>query len=37
MNKELSLKEKIGQKFIFGINSDNIDCILELIEKYLSK
>lgn len=34
MNKELSLKEKIGQKFIFGINSDNIDCILELIEKY---
>ena len=34
MNKELSLKEKIGQKFIFGVYSDNIDCIVKLIEKY---
>ena len=34
MNKELSLEEKIGQKFILGINSDDIDCIVDLIEKY---
>ena len=32
--KELSLEEKIGQKFIFGINSNNIDEIVKLIEKY---
>lgn len=31
---KLSLQEKIGQKFIFGINSDNIDVIVNLIEKY---
>ena len=31
--KELSLEEKIGQKFIFGVNSDNIDGIVNLIEK----
>jgi len=32
--KELSLKEKIGQKFIFGVYSDNIDIIIELIRNY---
>lgn len=31
--KKLSLQEKIGQKFIFGINSDNIDIIINLIKK----
>ena len=30
----LSLKEKIGQKFMFGVNSDNIDIIINLIRKY---
>lgn len=33
----LSLEEKIGQKFIFGVNSDNIDCIINLIKRcYIS-
>ena len=31
---KLSLKEKIGQKFMFGINTSNIDAIVDLIEKY---
>ena len=31
---ELSLEEKIGQKFIFGVNSNNIDIIIELIKNY---
>lgn len=31
---ELSLKEKIGQKFIFGINSSNVDEIINLITNY---
>lgn len=31
---ELSLREKIGQKFIFGINSNNIISIIKLIENY---
>ena len=31
---ELSVKEKIGQRFIFGINSDNIDDIIYLIKNY---
>lgn len=30
----LSLEEKIGQKFMFGVNSDNIDILIELIKKY---
>lgn len=35
MNLEkLSLEEKIGQKFMFGINSHNIDIIINLIKKY---
>ena len=29
---ELTLEEKIGQRFIFGTNSDNIDAIVKLIE-----
>ena len=32
--KELSLQEKIGQKFMFGVNSHNIDVIVKLIENY---
>ena len=31
---KLSLKEKIGQKFIFGVNSSNIDIIIKLIKEY---
>ena len=34
MNKELSLKEKIGQKFMFGVNSSNVDIIIKLIREY---
>lgn len=30
--KKLTLEEKIGQRFIFGINSSNIDCIIDLIK-----
>ena len=30
----LSLKEKIGQKFMFGVNSHNIDVIIKLIKEY---
>lgn len=30
----LSLQEKIGQKFMFGINSHNIDTIINLIKNY---
>lgn len=30
----LTLNEKIGQRFIFGINDDNIDAIIKLIENY---
>lgn len=30
---KLSLDEKIGQRFIFGINDNNIDSIIELIKK----
>lgn len=30
----LSLLEKIGQKFILGVNSHNIDIIIEMIKKY---
>ena len=32
--KKLSLEEKIGQKFMFGINSHNIDVIVDLIKRY---
>ena len=32
--KKLSIKEKIGQKFIFGVNSHNIDNIIDLIKNY---
>lgn len=31
---ELSIKEKIGQKFIFGVNNLNIDVIIYLIKNY---
>lgn len=30
---KLSLKEKIGQKFMFGVYSENIDLIVDLIQK----
>lgn len=30
----LTLNEKVGQRFIFGVNSDNIDDIIKLIKKY---
>lgn len=30
----LSLQEKVGQRFMFGINSYNIDVIINLIKKY---
>lgn len=30
----LSFEEKIGQRFIFGVNSDNTDCIIKLIKEY---
>ena len=29
----LSIDEKIGQRFMFGVNDSNIDCIIELIKK----
>lgn len=32
MEKDLSLEEKIGQMFMFGVNKNNIDGILELIK-----
>ena len=32
MKKDLSLEEKIGQMFMFGVNKNNIDGILELIK-----
>lgn len=32
--ENLSFEERIGQRFIFGTNTDNIDCILELIKNY---
>ena len=28
-----SIDKKIGQRFIFGVNSENIDCIINLIKK----
>ena len=31
---ELSIREKIGQMLMFGVNSKNIDCICELIRDY---
>ena len=30
----LSIREKIGQKFIVGVNSNNIDVLIDLIKKY---
>ena len=33
LNK-LSIREKIGQRFIFGINDNNIDVIIDLIKNY---
>ena len=30
----LTLNEKVGQRFIFGVNSDNIDDIIKLIKRY---
>ena len=32
--KNLSLKEKIGQRFMFGVNSHNINIIIKLIQEY---
>ena len=32
--KKLSMKEKLGQKFMFGVNSNNIDVIINLIKQY---
>jgi len=32
--KSLSIKEKVGQKFMCGVNSDNIDIIIDLIKNY---
>ncbi len=31
---ELSIKEKIGQRFIFGVNSSNVNIIISLIKNY---
>lgn len=30
----LSLEEKIGQRFIFGVNDENIECLINLIKNY---
>jgi len=30
----LSLKEKVGQKFMFGVNSNNVNIIIDLIKNY---
>ena len=30
----LSLEEKIGQRFIFGVNNENMDCLINLIKNY---
>lgn len=30
----LSLEEKVGQMFMFGVNSNNIDCLYKLIKNY---
>lgn len=32
--ESMSVREKIGQKFMIGINSHNIDAIIDLIKKY---
>ena len=32
--EELNILEKVGQKFIFGVNSRNIDVIIKLIKNY---
>lgn len=32
--ESMSIKEKVGQKFMIGINSHNIDVIIDLIRKY---
>jgi len=31
---KLTLEEKVGQMFMFGVKSNNIDCLYELIKKY---
>ena len=31
---DLSIKEKIGQRLMFGVNSDNIDLIVDLVRDY---
>lgn len=31
---KLSIREKVGQRFIFGINDNNIDVIIDLIKNY---
>ena len=30
----LSMNEKIGQRFMFGINGENIDCVIKLIKEF---
>lgn len=32
--ESMSIREKIGQKFMIGINSHNVDVIIDLIKKY---
>ncbi len=34
MLEKLSLEEKVGQMFMFGVNDRNTDGIIELIKKY---
>lgn len=31
---DLSIKEKIGQRLMFGVNSDNIDLIIDMVRDY---
>ena len=31
---ELSFKEKIGQRFIIGINNNNIDDVIDLVKDF---
>ena len=33
---ELSLREKIGQKFMFGVVLDNVDIIVDLIKNVVT-
>lgn len=31
---DLSFEEKVGQRFIFGVNNENIDCLISLIKDF---